>query len=64
MGITLETTRFAEREIARGDLVEFGGATFRPVARETHFLSQRTNERHVEKVRLFREWLFTKVRLA
>lgn len=64
MGITLETTRFAERELARGDLVEFGRGSFRQVARETHFLSQRSNERHIEKVRMFREWLFAKVGLS
>lgn len=64
MGIALETTRFAEKEIARGDLVEFGTGTFKQVARETHFLSQRLNERHVEKVRVFREWLLIKVGLS
>lgn len=64
MGVALETTRFAEKEIARGDLVEFGTGTFKQVARETHFLSQRLNERHVEKVRVFREWLLIKVGLS
>lgn len=60
MGITLETTRFAERELARGELVEFGQASFPAIAREIHFFTQRTNERHVEKVRVFRNWLFAK----
>jgi len=62
MGVTLESARLAEREIARGDLVEFGSGSFVPVSRETHFLTQRSNERHVEKVRVFREWLFEKVK--
>jgi DNA-binding transcriptional LysR family regulator len=64
MGVTLESVRLAERDLARGDLVEFGLGTFKPIARETHFLSERSNERHVEKVRLFREWLFAKAELA
>jgi DNA-binding transcriptional LysR family regulator len=62
MGVTLESARLAEREIARGDLVELGSGSFVPVSRETHFLTQRSNERHVEKVRVFREWLFEKVK--
>jgi DNA-binding transcriptional LysR family regulator len=62
MGVTLESARLAEREIARGDLVEFGNGSFLPVSRETHFLTQRSNERHLEKVRVFREWLFEKVK--
>ena len=57
MGIALETTRLAEREFARGELVEFGAGTFQPFLRETHFLSYRTNERNLEKVKLFRHWL-------
>ena len=64
MGVTLESVRLAERDLARGDLVEFGGGTFKPIARETHFLSERSNERHIEKVRLFREWLFAKAGLT
>jgi LysR family transcriptional regulator, glycine cleavage system transcriptional activator len=57
MGIALETTRLAEREFARGELIEFGEGHFRPFLRETHFLSYRTNERNIEKVKLFRRWL-------
>lgn len=57
MGIALETTRFAERELARGDLVEVGRTVFRRIRREVHFLSTRTNERHVEKIGRFRQWL-------
>ena len=64
MGVTLESARLAERDIARGDLVEFGRGTFKPISRETHFLSERSNERHIEKVRLFREWLFAKAELT
>lgn len=63
MGVTLESTRLAEREIARGDLVRFGGDRFKSISRETHFFMQRANERHIEKVRIFREWLFSKVQV-
>ncbi len=54
MGIALETTRLAEREFARGELIEFGEGHFKPFLRETHFLSYRTNERNLDKVKLFR----------
>lgn len=58
MGVALESTRLAEREIARGELVEVGPEIFKPLARETHFYSQRSNERTLEKVEVFRTWLF------
>ncbi len=58
MGMTLESIRLAERELARGDLVEFGAGRFKPIERETHFYSQRANQGNVEKIRVFREWLF------
>lgn len=57
MGVALETTRFAERELARGDLVEVGGPGLRSIEREMHFLSTRANDRQVERVRCFRDWL-------
>jgi DNA-binding transcriptional LysR family regulator len=64
MGVALETTRLAERELARGDLVEAGPSEFRRIARETHFFSQRTNEPHSEKVSIFRNWLLDQVRIS
>jgi LysR family glycine cleavage system transcriptional activator len=57
MGIALESTRLAERELARGDLVQVGTAEFMKVLRETHFLSHRVNEGHVEKIAQFKGWL-------
>ena len=57
MGVTLESVRLAEREIARGDLVEIGADTFAPLARETHFLSYRVKHATVAKVAAFRGWL-------
>ena len=41
MGVALESTRLAERELARGDLVELGASVFRRLERETHFLAIR-----------------------
>lgn len=58
MGMTLESTRLAERELTRGDLVEFGEGKFTPITRETHFYTQRTNQGHIAKISAFREWLF------
>ncbi|MEX3958358.1 LysR substrate-binding domain-containing protein [Trinickia sp. EG282A] len=60
MGVVLESTRLAEREIARGDLVEIRSDAFVRFARETHFLSYRKNESRVEKVAAFRQWLLTR----
>lgn len=61
LGVALETTRFAERELARGDLVVAGGSEFQTIIRENHFFSQRTNERQVEKVKKFKDWLLEEV---
>ena len=55
MGVALESARLAERELTRGELVELGAGVFRPLARETHFFSQRTNERHIKKIEAFRD---------
>lgn len=58
MGVALESTRLAERELSRGDLVELGPTVFRRIERETHFLSCRTDERRLAKVAGFKTWLF------
>jgi len=62
MGVALETTRFAERELARGDLVELGAMAFKHIDREMHFFSQRINEKQVDKVKRFKQWLLERVR--
>ena len=59
MGVALESTRLAEREMAKGDLVELGKDVFKAMDVVTHTVSWRANEQHVEKVRLFRDWLFS-----
>jgi len=64
MGVALESARLAERELARGDLVEYGVGVFKPILRDTHFYSQRANQGHIAKIRLFREWLFEQLTKA
>ncbi|MEK6417923.1 MAG: LysR substrate-binding domain-containing protein, partial [Burkholderia gladioli] len=57
LGVALETTRLAERELSRGDLVVLGEGSFVPLHRATHFLSDREDERDTDKVRRFVDWL-------
>ena len=64
MGVALESTRLAEREINRGDLVLVGADEFEPILQETHFLSYRAVEQNLEKVRAFREWLLSQTDIA
>ena len=59
MGVALESTRLAEREITRGDLVVVGAEEFEPILQETHFLSYRSVEHTLQKVRAFRDWLLS-----
>jgi LysR family glycine cleavage system transcriptional activator len=60
MGVVLESTRLAEREIARGELVEVKSDAFMRFERETHFLCFRKNEAQRGKVAVFRQWLLTR----
>lgn len=57
LGIALETTRFAEAELARGELVMLNGPAFQPIARETHFLCYRKVDRNNPELVAFRQWL-------
>ena len=57
MGVTLESARLAEREIARRELVELGAGIFKELERETHFFSHRIEQGQVDKVATFRRWL-------
>ena len=57
MGLVLESARLAERELARGELVEIGRDRFVRFERETHFLSCRTTEINQPKLAAFRQWL-------
>jgi DNA-binding transcriptional LysR family regulator len=64
MGVTLESTRLAERELARGDLIEVGATVFKHLDREMHFFSQRSNEKQLGKIQCFRDWLLAQLKLS
>ena len=57
VGVALESVRFAETEIARGDLVVVDGPRFQRIARATHFLCWRRSERDHPALVAFRDWL-------
>jgi DNA-binding transcriptional LysR family regulator len=60
IGAVLESVRFAERELSRGELVELGKGIFLPTTDRTHFLSYRSNTKTSQKIKLFREWICIK----
>lgn len=60
IGAVLESVRFAERELSRGELVEIGQQIFLPTTDRTHFLSYRSNTKNNQKIKLFNEWIFSK----
>jgi LysR family transcriptional regulator, glycine cleavage system transcriptional activator len=53
----LETTRFAEAELARGELVAIDGPAFRRIERATHFLCYRKTDEARGPIAAFRGWL-------
>ncbi|WP_255539344.1 LysR substrate-binding domain-containing protein [Polynucleobacter sp. 71A-WALBACH] len=57
IGAVLESVRFAERELSRGELVELGQGIFEPTIDRTHFLSYRSNSKNNQKIKLFKEWI-------
>ena len=64
MGVALESSRLAEREIARGQLVEIGADVFAPLTRATHFYAQRSNENGLDKIVAFRTWLLAQASVS
>ena len=60
IGAVLESVRFAERELSRGELVEIGQQILLPTTDRTHFLSYRSNTKNSQKIKLFNEWIFSK----
>ena len=64
IGAVLESVRFAERELSRGELVELGQGIFSPTFDRTHFLSFRSNTKNSQKIKLFKEWLCAKAGVA
>ena len=57
LGIALETNRFAEAELARGELVALDGPGFRRIERATHFICYRKTNEDREPIVVFRQWL-------
>jgi DNA-binding transcriptional LysR family regulator len=60
LGAVLESERFAERELSRGELLELGKGIFSPTIDRTHFLSFKSNVKNSKKIKLFKEWLCAK----
>jgi LysR family transcriptional regulator, glycine cleavage system transcriptional activator len=57
LGIALETSRFAEAELARGELLAIDGPAFRRIERETHFLCYRKTNEERATIVVFKQWL-------
>ena len=57
LGAVLESTRFAERELSRGELVEIGKGVLKQFSSKTHFMSYRAGERGSKKISAFKEWM-------
>ena len=64
LGITLETQRFAELELAKGALVVVNGPSFQPIWQETHFLCYRRADRDSHRMAVFRDWLYAQTGMA
>ena len=57
LGIALETTRFAEAELASGELVALDGPAFRRIERTNHFLCHRKTNEESATTAAFSQWL-------
>ncbi len=57
LGVVLESTRLAERELRRGDLVELAAPGLPVFERPLHFLSCRRGEAAQPRIAAFRDWL-------
>jgi len=57
LGIALETTRFAEAELASGELVALDGPAFRRIERTNHFLCNRKKNEERATIAAVRQWL-------
>ena len=61
MGVALESTRFAEAELAVGQLVPLREGRFRGIRRVMHHLVTRNSQRGTHRIRAFRSWLLKEV---
>ena len=57
MGVALESTRLAAREIERGELVVLGERSLQKIVRPVHFLTVRTTDRARAPVVAFVAWV-------
>ncbi len=57
LGIALETSRFAEAELTRGELIAIDGPGFQRIERATHFLCYRRSNEERAPIVLFKQWL-------
>mgnify|MGYP002624038118 FL=1 len=57
LGLALESTRLAAREIERGELVELGHGTFGTFVQTVHYLSVRRSDLKRPALQAFVEWL-------
>lgn len=57
LGVALESTRLAARELERGELVELGRKAFVPLARAVHFVGVRRSDRARPAVGAFVDWV-------
>jgi DNA-binding transcriptional LysR family regulator len=57
VGVALESTRLAERELARGALVVLGGDRFQPLVRPMHYLCHRAADADPARIGRFCDWL-------
>jgi len=64
LGIALETTRFAEAELARGELIAIDGPEFQRIERTTHFLCYRKANEQRAPIVAFKKWLIAELRRA
>ena len=64
LGIALETSRFAEMELARGELVAIDGPGFQRIERATHFLCYRLANAERVPIVVFKQWLMCELGTA
>ena len=57
LGVALETQRFAEAELERGELVAITGAGLRAIRRPLHYLCYRSSSEASTELMLFYAWL-------
>jgi LysR family glycine cleavage system transcriptional activator len=57
LGVALESTRLAARELERGELVELGRKRFQPLTRSVHFVGVRRSDRARPAVGAFVDWV-------